>query len=42
MVARVANVVVRGLTPKRWLEQGDPKLGFLVEGRTEKVEKVEN
>ena len=31
----IVNPVVRTLSPQRWLDQGDNKLGFLVVGRWE-------
>ena len=31
----IVNPVVRTLSPQRWLDQGDNKLGFLVVGRGE-------
>ena len=38
----MANVDVRGLTPQRWLDQEDLKLGFLVEGNAPMVLAKEN
>ena len=33
----MANLVLRGLTPQRWLDLEDLELGFLVEGNAQMV-----